>query len=185
MRSGVILKANDNYLQLKTFFRPVFAGLFPILYAILILFFISSFFNNFEKRKAADKRELWGEKARTVLATIQSNHDLTQIIRNASNEFAFLVEKNHSKKLDLEYFASMFQKKMLPALPVKPAYSWAFTIDAGKAKAITHPFFENSRRKIMELVFDTFLKFSGSEEISQDFIAEKEKFIRKILGNFS
>ncbi len=155
------------------------------MYAILILFFISSFFNYHEQRKANNKRELWGEKARTVLATIQSSHDLTQIIRNASNEFAFLVEKSHSKKLDPDYFAGMFQREMLPSLPVKPTLSWAFSVDDGKVKVIAHPFFENSRRKIMEMVFEAFLKFSGEDSISQDYIAEKEKFIKKILGNLS
>lgn len=158
---------------------------FPILLSILILFFISSFYNNYEEKNAQDKQNLWGEKARTVLASVQSNHELTQIIRHVGNEFAFALETNYLNKLIPANFSDTYQKKLFQPLPIKPDFAWAFKVNGDRAETITHPPFESSRRRVMEIVFEAFMKFSGNERISQNYIAEKEKFIRKVLGNFS
>lgn len=179
------MNTNKPSYNIFDYLRPVFAGILPVFYAVLLSFLVAAFYNHYEQRKAEDKINLWREKAQVVLASIQSNFDLTQIIRSAGNDFAFKVEKDYPGKLDLENFSNSFRRQMLEQVPVKPEFVWAFAIKDNRAKAIVHPDFENSRRKIMEMVFSGLLQFSSEEKITQAYITSQEKFIKKVLGQYS
>lgn len=179
------MNTNKQNYNLFNYLRPVFAGILPVFYAVLLSFLVAAFYNHYEQRKAEDKINLWREKAQVVLASIQSNNDLTQIIRSAGNKFAFSLEKNYSGKIDIDIFSQAYQKQMLGSIPVKPEFVWAFSVKNGKAETIAHPYFENSRRKIMEMVYSGLLKFSGDEKISQQFISSQEKLIKNVLGPYS
>ncbi|MFZ5951768.1 MAG: adenylate/guanylate cyclase domain-containing protein [Candidatus Rifleibacteriota bacterium] len=161
-------------------------GIFlPVAYSVMILLLVQFSYNRQQEASQLEARMKWQEKAQLVIASMQSQHELSHLIRNHGNILALKFENSFEGKFSTDEFLRLYKNEMESKLPAKPQFAWVFSCKNGKAKALDLPGFENTRKRVMEKVFDGFLTLSKSEQISTSEISKINKFIKGVLGPWS
>ncbi|MEW6710562.1 MAG: adenylate/guanylate cyclase domain-containing protein [Candidatus Riflebacteria bacterium] len=161
-------------------------GIFlPVAYSVMILLLIQFSYNRQQDAAQQEARRKWQEKAQLVIASMQSQHELSHLIRNHGNALALRLEKSFDEIFSPDDFLRLYRLEMESKLPARPQFAWVFSCKNGKARALDLPGFEKSRKRVMEKVFEGFLSLSKSKQISASEISKINKFIKGVLGPWS
>jgi class 3 adenylate cyclase len=169
----------------STFFRRLFAALYPFFVSIVLLALSAYLFNLFQHYRVTASKKLWKEKANLLLASIKAKHNLNHLIRDAGNNFAQSIENAYPKSLQKESFNKIFNKHFAPEIKNKISQRWAFVIRNKKPQILPVKGFENTHRWVMTKVFSTLISFSQNKNITYDQIQSGQKFLKNVFGPWS